>query len=105
VTLAATSLLAWTRAATVTADRIDLSPTTLQLHARLAPAIAVAMAAMTAATVLWWVAVAVVSPGALTGPPTTPHASAVVPALVAAAALMTLATALAATGARRANTV
>ncbi|MFZ0384908.1 MAG: hypothetical protein WAL22_04545 [Solirubrobacteraceae bacterium] len=103
--LAAASLLAWTRAATLTADRIDLSPTILQLHARLAPAIAIAMAAMTTATLLWWVAVAAVSPGALTGPPTTPHASAVVPALVAAAALMTLATALASTGARRANTV
>jgi hypothetical protein len=103
--LAATSLLAWTRAATLTASRIDLSPTALQLHARLVPAIAVAMAVMTTATLLWWVAVAVVSPGALTGPPTTPHASAVVPALVAAAALMTMATALAAAGARRANTV
>ncbi|MGH2857302.1 MAG: hypothetical protein ACRDMJ_07430 [Solirubrobacteraceae bacterium] len=103
--LVATSLLCWTRAATVTADRLHLSPRTLLLHARLAPAIAVAMAVMTAATIIWWTAIALVSPGALTGPPTAPHASALVPALVAAAVLMTLATGLAATGARRANTV
>lgn len=103
--LAATSLLAWTRAATHTADRINLTPTTLQLHARMTPVIAVAMVVMTATTLAWWAAVAIVSPRALTDAPAAPHASAIVPALVAAAALMILATALAATGARRANTV
>jgi hypothetical protein len=102
--LAAATLLAWTKAATATADRLSLSPTTLQLHARLTKVIAAAMALMTAATVTWWVAVAISTPGALTGPPATPHASPVVPALMLAAVLMTVATALGAAGARRANT-
>ena len=103
--LAASTLLAWTKAATATADKLSLSPTTLQLHARLTRVIAAAMALMTAATVTWWVAVAIESPGALTGPPVAPHASPVVPALVMAAVLMTVATALGAAGARRANSV
>lgn len=104
VALAAGTLLAWTRAATVTADRLDLSPTTLQLHAHLTTAITATMSLMTLATVAWWVAVAVVAPGALTGPPATPHASPIVPALVLAAILMMLATGVAALGARRAHT-
>ena len=102
--LAASTLLAWTKAATATADRLSLSPTTLQLHAHSTRVIAGAMALMTAATVTWWVAVAIASPGALTGLPATPHASPVVPALILAAVLMTMATALGAAGARRANT-
>jgi len=105
VALASATLLAWTKAGTGTADRLSLSPTVLLLHARLTTAIAALMALMTAATVAWWVAVATVAPGALTGPPATPHASALVPALVVAAVLMMLATTLAAAGARRAHTV
>lgn len=104
VTLAAGTLLAWTRAATVTADRLDLSPATLQLHAHLTTAITFTMSLMTLATVAWWVAVATVAPAALTGPPATPHASPIVPALVLAAILMMLATAFAVLGARRAHT-
>ena len=102
--LAATTLLVWTKAATSTADQLRLSPTTLQVHARLTSVIAAAMTLMTAATVAWWVAVAVVSPGALTGPPASPHASPVVPVLTVAVALMALASAFATAGARRANT-
>lgn len=102
--LAAATLLAWTKAATATADQLRLSARTLQLHARLTGVIAAALALMTAATVAWWTAVAVASPGALTGPPATPHASPVVPALTVAVALMVLASALATAGARRANT-
>jgi hypothetical protein len=105
VALAATTLLAWTKAATATADQLSLSPITLLLHARLTTAIATLMTLMTGATVAWWVAVAIAVPGALTGPPATPHASPLVPALIVAAVLMTLATMLAAAGARRAHTV
>lgn len=105
VALGTTTLLVWTRAATATADRLSLSPTTLHLHARLTTPIASLMALMTVATVTWWVAVAVTAPGALTGSAADPHASPVVPALIVAAVLMTLATALAASGARRARTV
>ncbi len=101
--LAASTLLAWTKAATTTAEKLSLSPTTLHLHARLTRVVAAAMALMTAATVTWWAAVAIESPGALTGPPVAPHASPVVPALVMATMLMTVATALGAAGARRAN--
>ena len=103
--LAATTVLAWTKAATATADRLNLSSTTLQLHARMTTVIAILMALMTAATVAWWVAVAIVAPGALTGTPAAPHASPVVPALIMAAVLMTVATTLATAGARRARTV
>ena len=105
VALTATTLLAWTKAATATADQLSLSPITLLLHARLTTAIATLMTLMTGATVAWWVAVAIAAPGALTGPPATPHASPLVPALIVAAVLMTLATMLAAAGARRAHTV
>jgi len=102
--LGAATLLAWTKAATSTADQLHLSARTLQLHARLTTVIAAAMATMTAATVTWWIAVAIVSPGALTGPPASAQASPVVPALTVATALMALASAVATVGARRANT-
>jgi hypothetical protein len=98
--LAVITLLAWTKAATTTADRLTLTPTTMQLHARLAPAIAVTMTLMTATTMMIWVAVAVLSP-TTTGPPVAPDAS----TILTAAGLMTFATALAGAGARRANRV
>jgi hypothetical protein len=99
-TLAAITLLAWTKAATTTADRLTLTPTTLHLHARLAPAITIAMTLMTATTMTVWVAVAIVSPATI-GPPVAPDAATV----LAAAGLMTFATALAGAGARRAHSV
>ncbi len=103
--LAAGTLLAWTKAATGTADHLSLGPRTLLLHAHLTRAIAPLMAVMTVATVAWWVAVAIVMPGALTGAPAIPHASPFVPALFVATVLMMLATTLAAAGARRGHTV
>ena len=107
--LAAITLLAWTKAATTTADRLGLTPTTLQLHARLAPAIAVAMTLMTAATMMWWVAVAVAAPADIRpsagAAPIVPSATPQAFAILAAAGLMTFATALAGAGARRANSV
>ena len=102
--LAAGTLLAWTKAATGTADHLSLGPRTLLLHAHLTRAIAPLMAVMTVATVAWWVAVAIVMPGALTGAPAIPHASPFVPALFVATVLMMLATTLATAGARRAQT-
>jgi hypothetical protein len=105
--LAALTLLAWTKAATTTADRLTLTPTTLHLHARLAPVITVAMTLMTATTVMVWVAVAVAAPAGIRPsagaapivPSDTPQAF----AILAAAGLMTFATALAGAGTRRAH--
>ncbi len=107
--LAAITLLTWTKAATTTADRLRLTPTTLQLHARLAPAIAVAMILMTVATVMVWVAVAVAAPAGIRpsagAAPIVPSATPQAFAILAAAGLMTFATALAGAGARRAHSV
>ena len=103
--LAAITLLAWTTAATTTANRLTITPTTLHLHARLARAIAGAMALMTAATVMVWVAVAVAAPAGIRpsagAAPSVPSATTQAFAILAAAGLMTFATALAGAGALR----
>jgi hypothetical protein len=101
--LGAATLLTWTKAATFTADRLSLTPTILELHVRLGRAIAGLMALMTSATIVWWIAVAVVTPGALTGAAAAPNAPAAVPALILSVVLMVLATTLAAAGVRRAR--
>lgn len=107
--LAAITLLAWTKAATTTANRLSLTPTTLHLHARLAPAIALAMTLMTTATMMVWVAVAVAAPAGIRPPagtaPSVPSDTPQAFAILAAAGLMTFATALAGVGARRADSV
>jgi hypothetical protein len=100
--LGAVSLLAWTAAATATASRLRLEPSTLKLEAGLAAATAAAMAIMATATAVWWASVAHISPSALTGAPASADASALVPGLVLAAVLMLVATVLAAAGARQA---
>ncbi|HET9126388.1 MAG TPA: hypothetical protein VFN65_16025 [Solirubrobacteraceae bacterium] len=101
-TLAALCLLAWTSVATRLAADVRCGRAVLRLHAWLAPGLAVAMSAMTVATLVWWAVVASHAPAALTGGSAGAHASPVVPMLVLAAALMVLATVVAAVGAVRA---
>ena len=95
-------LLAWTSAAVRTERQLRLRDRFLRAQVRLATGVATAMAAMTVATAVWWVAVAERAPAALTGSRDA-HVSAAVPQLVLATILMLLATALAGLGARRAN--
>jgi MFS family permease len=101
--LVAACLLAWTSVATRLASEIRCDRLVLRVQAWLAPAVAVAMAMMTAAALVWWVLVGAHAPGALTGGSTLAHPSPVVPMLVLAAALMGVATAVAAVGAARAD--
>jgi hypothetical protein len=100
--LALGTLLAWTAAAVRTERQLQLRDRPLRAQVRLAMLVAAAMAAMTAATVVWWVAVAERAPAALTGSRGA-HVSAAVPQLVLAITLMLLATGLAGIGARRAT--
>lgn len=99
--LCAGTLVSWTAAATRTAARLSLRDVTLRSETWLAVSVSVAMAVMAAATAVWWIAVANVAPAALTG--SSGHGSALVPQLVVAMGLMVVATALGATGARRAR--
>lgn len=93
---------AWTVLAVTTARRLPLPVATLALLARLACAVAVAMSVMSAATVVWWAALANAAPWFLSGRPAGVAGSPFVPQLAAAAALMVLATVLGGAGARRA---
>jgi hypothetical protein len=92
-------LLAWTAAAVATARRLDISATALRSQAWLAAGVAVAMAVMTAAAVVWWAAVADAAPWFFAGKPAGASASAPAPELLAAAGLMVLATLVGAAGA------
>jgi MFS family permease len=102
--LVAACLLAWTAVATRIATDIRCDRTVLRVQAWLAPAVALAMAAMTAAVLVWWAVVGAYAPGALTGGTALAHPSPVVPLLALAAALMVFATGVAAVGAVRAET-
>jgi hypothetical protein len=101
--LVAACLFAWTSVATRLAGDIRCERAILRAQARLAPAVAVAMAAMTVAALVWWAVVGSRAPGALTGGSTLAHPSPVVPTLVVAGVLMVLATAIGAVGAARAE--
>jgi hypothetical protein len=100
--LAVACLLAWTAAAVATARRLDLPAPALRAQAWVSASVAAAMAVMTAATVIWWVALADAAPWFLAGKPAGTSASALAPELLAAAALMVLATLLGAAGALQA---
>jgi hypothetical protein len=102
-TLAVACLLAWTSVATRIAADARIDRAVLRAHTWLAPAVAVAMTAMTVATLVWWVVVGTAAPGALTGGSTHTHPSPVVPALVLACVLMLLASGGAGIGAVRAE--
>jgi hypothetical protein len=96
------SFIAWTVAAVAVARRLDLSRRVLRLETFLATAVTACMAAVTAATVVWWAALASAAPWFLAGRPTGSTASPAAPALIGATILMLLSTAVAAAGAGRA---
>ena len=100
--LCAATLLAWTSAAARTARHLALTPRTLRWQARLACAVAVGMAMMAAATLVWWMVVADAAPDALAGGSDGGHPSAIAAPLVVAIVFMLSATTLGAIGARRA---
>jgi hypothetical protein len=92
--LAAAAFVAWTAAAVSVARRLDLAPVVLRLEALAAGVVTLSMAAMTGATVIWWVALAHSAPWFLSG--------AAPPGLVVAALAMVIATLASAAGATRA---
>jgi hypothetical protein len=100
--LAITCLAAWTAAGVVTARRLQLSSSLLRVEARIAVAAAVAMALMTAATVVWWGAMAHSAPWFLAGHAAGRTGSPLAAQMVTATALMVIASALAVAGAGRA---
>jgi hypothetical protein len=96
-------LAAWTVAGVTIARRLELSTTVLRFQAVLGAAVALSMVAMTAATAVWWAALAQSAPWALAGVPTrSTAASPLAPTLLVIAILMLVATTLATTGAVRA---
>jgi hypothetical protein len=101
--LAAACLLAWTAVATRIASELRCRRGVLCAQAVIAPVVAIAMAAMTAATLVWWAIVARRSPAALTGGSLAAHPSPLVPQLALAAVLMVVATCIAGIGAARAD--
>lgn len=101
--LIATCVLAWTAVATRLARELSCRRSIVRAHALIAPLIAIGMAAMTAATIVWWAITGHASAAALTGGSSAPHPSALVPALAFAVALMLVATVIATVGAARAD--
>jgi MFS family permease len=99
--LAVACLIAWTVAAVTTARRLSLPAPTLRAEAYLASAVTVLMALMTAATTVWWVALAEAAPWFLAGRSAGTGGSPIAPQLVIAAALMVTAVLLGAAGARQ----
>jgi hypothetical protein len=93
------SLAAWTRAAVAAARRLSLPPGVLRLDAWLAAAVTLAMAVMTAATAIWWAALANSAPWTLSGSGAGSPGSPLPPQLLAYATLMLIATLLGAFGA------
>ncbi len=100
--LGAACLLAWAAAAAATARRLALPAGTLRLEVWLGAAVSGAMAAMTAATAVWWGSLAGAAPWFFAGRPVGASASALSPNLIVAAGLMVAATLLALAGSARA---
>jgi len=100
--LAVGCLLAWTVAAVTTARRLTLRTPTLTIEAWLAAAVTLAMVGMTAATVVWWIALADAAPWFLAGRPRGESGSPLAAQLGVSAALMVLASLLGAAGSHRA---
>jgi hypothetical protein len=100
--LVAVCLFAWTAAAVVTARRLRLPVATLRSLAWIASGVAAAMGVMTAATAVWWAAIADAAPWFLAGRPVGASASPLAPQLLAIGAVMLFATVVGAAGAQRA---
>lgn len=95
-------LAAWTVAGVALARRLELSARVLRLEALLAAGVAVTMVSMTAATAVWWAALARSAPWFLASAAPGSTASPLSPQLLSATILMLLATVLAVAGATRA---
>ncbi|HEX3328301.1 MAG TPA: hypothetical protein VHS27_00180 [Gaiellales bacterium] len=95
-------LVAWTVVGVALGRRLALSTRALRYVSLLAVGVALSMAAMTAATVLWWVALARSAPWFLAGEPAGSPGSSFAPALLLAAIVMVGAAGAAAAGASRA---
>ena len=94
----AATLALWTWAAIAAGRRLTLTRRVLVLEAALAGGLALCMAAMTAATALWWAVVAVDAPWFLGGTAAGSHPSVFEPRLAATMALMLAAVAAAGYG-------
>lgn len=65
--LAVASLMLWTAVAVAVGRRVELSPRALRVEAGLALVLAAAMVAVTAASVVWWIGMAVYAPSFVNG--------------------------------------
>jgi hypothetical protein len=99
--LGVTTLALWTAAAVATVRRLDFSRLILRTEALLATTVTVAMVLMTAATAVWWGAIATSAPWFLQGTRSGSPASAFAPNLALTMGLMVLSSALALYGASR----
>lgn len=92
-------LAAWTLLAVKAAGRVQMPSRLLKAHSALAGAIAACMLLATAATAVWWGALAGAAPWALSDNPVGPGAAVVGPQLLLGCGLMAIASALALGGA------
>lgn len=97
--LCVVALFAWTALAARVLRRIPLPRALLELIAGIACGVSVAIGVMTAATALWWAALADHAPWVLAGRPPGADASPLVPQLLGAAGVMLIATGLSVAGA------
>jgi hypothetical protein len=95
-------VVTWTSAGVTVARRIEFSARLLRCEVWLAVAVTATMAAMTVATIVWWVALADAAPWFFADRPAGSTASALVPQLVFALLLMLVATSLGMAGVLRA---
>ncbi len=98
--LAAGTIATWAGAAVAIAGRVELPDRVLRIEAWLAAGASAAMVAITAATIVWWIALANAAPWFFSGQPAGSGGSTLAPQLLVAAAIMVAATLLAARAAR-----
>jgi len=96
------TIAALTGAAVAIANQVELPNRVLRVHAWLGAATAIAMATITAATIVWWVALADAAPWFFSGQRAAEGGSALSPQLFVAVAIMVVGTLLGGKGARRA---
>lgn len=100
--LVCATFAAWTALAVRIAGLVELPPAVLRLEAWLSAAVATTMAAIGAATIVWWASLADAAPGFLAGGSARGGGSTLAPQLLVAVAAMVLATLVGARGAWRA---